>query len=89
MTNSNQPIDLTNIAISDDAIIAFFFWAFAILFSLFYVLFAIILTKQTGVLNRSLKGSYAPLIFFISSLQIPIAAGLLIFSIANFGMMFL
>jgi hypothetical protein len=89
MINSEPPIDLTTISISDDAIIAFFFWAFAILFALFYILFAVVVTKQTAVLNRSLKSPSASLIFFISAMQIPVAAALLIFSIASFGMMFM
>lgn len=89
MINSDQFIDITSINITDDAIISFFFWAFAIMFSLFYLVFSIVVAKQTHVLNRSLYGNSAPTILFISSIQIPIAAALLIFSIASFGMMFI
>lgn len=89
MINSDQLFELSSFSISDSTLITFFFWAFAIVFSLCYLFFSIIVTRQTSILNRSLKSHSASRIFSISSLLIPLSAALLVFSLVSFGMMFM
>jgi hypothetical protein len=82
----NADFNFEQISLADNLIITLFFWAFAALFSLFYLLFAVIIARQTNILNKSVSSKSAPLIYFISSMQIPVAAALLVFAIASLVM---
>lgn len=53
----------------------------AILLSLFYLLYAIIISKQVQVMDKTLRDKLNQFIFFICSLQVTVALILLIFSI--------
>ncbi len=57
-------------------IIQLFFKLFSIVFSLMYLLFAVIIERQTTIMNKTLQSKETGLIFFISTLQI--VAGVLL-----------
>lgn len=81
------PAELPELVVQfDQQIIAFFFWAFAILFTLFYLIYSILLSRQSQQLNKTVQTPAANTIFTISSVQIPIATGLFVFAIVGFGM---
>lgn len=67
--------------VSDTEIIGFFFKAFALLVSVFYLVYAIVLTRQTDELNKTLQHKSNEVLFIISSLQIPVAVALIFFAI--------
>lgn len=58
-----------------------FFKAFAILFSLMFIIYAIVISKQTQVMSRTLKDNNAGLFGFVSFIQILVALGLFLLSV--------
>ncbi|KKP29279.1 MAG: hypothetical protein UR15_C0018G0005 [Parcubacteria group bacterium GW2011_GWA2_31_28] len=58
-----------------------FFKAFAILFSILYLLYAIVISKQTQVMNHTLSVKNNNIITFISSLHITIGLILVLLAI--------
>ena len=78
MIDFNQLLSLLN----QHDIIAFFFKTFSIFFSLFYLLYAIIISKQTQVMNQALESDNNAIFFTIASIQI--TAGLILIILAIF-----
>lgn len=68
--------------LSGQTIIAITFKAFAIVFSLLYLLYAIIIAKQTEVMNRTLEVKNNHIFFLISTTQI--FAGIVLIILAIF-----
>lgn len=59
---------------------AVFFKPIAIFIGIFYFLYAVIIAKQTQVMNKTLKTESGALIFFISIFQIILAVALFMLS---------
>ena len=59
----------------------FFIKAFAVVLSFIYLLYAIVITRQVGVMNRTLRTPLGGLLTFISFLQVIIALGLVIYAV--------
>jgi hypothetical protein len=66
---------------TDPNIISLTFKVLAIFFSLFYLLYAIVIAKQTQVMNEALQAKHSHIFFFISFLQIIVGIILLILAI--------
>jgi hypothetical protein len=64
-------------SITTDDLIAVFLKAFAILFSIMYLLYAVIITRQTQVMNKTVNNRNYPLFLLVSFMQI-VFAGVLI-----------
>lgn len=64
-------------SITTDDLIAIFFKAFAVLFSIMYLLYAVIITRQTQVMNKTVNNRNYPLFLLIGLIQI-FFAGILI-----------
>lgn len=56
--------------ISSASIFELFFKAFAVLFSVSYLVYAIVITRQTQELNKTFTTKNAPILLFISGIQI-------------------
>lgn len=57
-----------------------FFKAFAVLSSLMYVVYAIVVLRQTQVMNRTLNTAYGTVYIFISIVQVILALFLVVLS---------
>ena len=66
--------------LNNQSLLNLFFKAFAYVFSVIYLLFAIVIYKQTQVMNRTLKTGAGNIIVFISFLQITVALIVLLFA---------
>lgn len=62
-------------------IISWFFKAFAILFSIIYLLYAVIVHRQTNVMNKTVTRKSGPILSLISFMQIIFGLILLALSI--------
>ena len=58
-----------------------FFKAFAVILSFLYLIYAVVILRQTQVMNRTLTIGRSPLILFISFLQIVFGVVLVILAI--------
>ncbi len=58
-----------------------FFKVSAVLLAILYLLYAIVISKQVSIMNRTLEDKFQYVISFVSSLQIAVALILLIFSL--------
>ncbi|CAN5219109.1 hypothetical protein BH09PAT2_BH09PAT2_03300 [soil metagenome] len=65
---------------TSDVFIVFFFKAFAILFSFLFLLYAIVLTRQTQEMNQIFTTSKSQFLFFVSVLHIVLALILIVAS---------
>ncbi len=67
--------------LSSKEVVGFLFKAFAIVISIMYLLYSIVISKQTEVMNKVLeaKGNY--ILHFVASLQITLGFILIILSI--------
>lgn len=76
-------MDLENLFVSftDENIIRFFFKAFSIVFSLMYLLYAIVIYKQTQVMTKTIETRSNGIILSISLIQLLLGIVLLIFAI--------
>lgn len=74
-------ISQINNLFNDAGIILFFYKAFAIIFSLIYFLYAIIVRKQTSIMNNTVKENSGSIILFISSVQLLLSIILIALSI--------
>ncbi|OGK12915.1 hypothetical protein A3A93_01765 [Candidatus Roizmanbacteria bacterium RIFCSPLOWO2_01_FULL_38_12] len=63
-----------------NTILMLFFKAFAVLFSLMYLLYAIVLTRQTQIMNRTVTTQSAPVLLAFSAVQIIFALFLIFVS---------
>ena len=61
----------------DKTIIIFLFKAFAIAFAFIYLLYSIVLKKQTSVMNNTVKDKLADFIATVSFIQIGLAVMLI------------
>lgn len=77
MENLNQILAMFNGSI----IIGFFEKAFALIFSTMYLLYAVIISKQTDTMNKTLESSNNKVLYFVASLQITLGLILIILSI--------
>ncbi len=68
-------------SISNTTIFVLFAKAFAVLFSFLYLVYAVVMTRQTQVMNKTFSTRYSGLILLISSLQIVLAFILIFVSI--------
>lgn len=68
-------MDFTNFFTTQN-IIQLFFKLFSIVFSVMYLLYAVIIERQTTIMNKTLQSKEAGLIFVVSTLQI--VAGVLL-----------
>lgn len=68
-------MDFTNFFTTQN-IIQLFFKLFSVVFSVMYLLYAVIIERQTTIMNKTLQSREAGLIFFVSTLQI--VAGVLL-----------
>lgn len=66
---------------TNNTFFSLFLKAFAVLFSIMYLLYAIVMTRQTQIMNKTLKTTRAPLFNFISLLQVLMGVILLIASV--------
>lgn len=66
---------------SGESIFRLFFKTFAVVFSVLYIIYALVIYKQTQIMTKTLITNNGTLIRFISLLQIFIGVGLLIFSL--------
>lgn len=67
--------------ISNQNLVNFFVKAFAIVFSIIYILFSVVIFKQTQVMSKTVQTSSGSSIILISFIQIFIGIGLLIFAL--------
>ncbi len=74
-----QILDL--FSISNTTLFVLFAKAFAVLFSFLYLVYAVVMTRQTQVMNKTFQTRYSGFILFISSLQILLAFVLIFVSI--------
>lgn len=58
-----------------------FIKAFAIVFSIIYLLFSIVLAKQADIMTKTVETTKKPMIILISLGQVGLGAGLLIYSL--------
>lgn len=77
MENLNQVLNM----FSGATMFWFLFKAFAVIFSVMYLLYAVVISKQTGTMNKTLESSNNKVLFFIASLQIFLGFILIILSI--------
>lgn len=68
--------------VSSMSIFELFFKAFAVLFSVSYLVYAIVITRQTQELNKTFTSKDAGFLIFISALQIILGAVLVLATIA-------
>lgn len=64
--------------VSDASLLSFFFKAFAIVLSMIYVLYCVMMVRQTSNMNKTLETSIGPFLTFVAYLQLIIAFALLI-----------
>lgn len=62
----------------NQSLIAVFFKAFALVFASVYMIFVIVIFRQSQVMTRTVKSSVSSLILLISLIQIFLAAALII-----------
>lgn len=55
--------------------------AFAVLFSVLYLVYAVVLVRQTQIMNKTFQTAYSGVLFFISLLQVVFAFILIFVSI--------
>lgn len=65
---------------SADLFVGLFFKAFAVLFSFLFLLYAIVITRQTQEMNQTVTTKTAPVLIFLSALHI--ALGLLLIAVS-------
>lgn len=58
--------------------------AFLILFLVFYVFFAVILYKQTQIMNKKLPTTLSPLLRFLGIVHVGVSMAILLLVIGNF-----
>lgn len=75
-----MPIDLNNL-LTNENITLFFVRAFAIVLSFIYLLYALVIARQVGVMNRTLQTSIGAMLTFIAYIQVIIGIGLIIYAI--------
>lgn len=68
-------------SITDQNLINFFFKTFAIVFSFLYLLYAIVILKQTQVMTKTVEDDGNNLIMLVSLIQIGIGVVLIFFSL--------
>ena len=73
-------MDLNNF-FNNKELLNLFIKAFAIVFSIIYLLFSIVLAKQADIMTKTVDTSKKPLIMLISLCQVGLGAGLLIYSL--------
>ena len=73
--------DLTQFPINDLEIIFFFFKAFSVVFTFLFLLYSIILARQTAVLRDTLSTPNNGVIVFISQVQLIISVVLLLYAL--------
>lgn len=66
-----QILDL--FTISNTTLFILFAKAFAILFSFLYLVYAVVMTRQTQIMNKTFHTRYSGLLLLISALQIVMA----------------
>lgn len=66
---------------SSNEILLLFVKSFAVLFSVLYLVYAVIITRQTQVMNKTLNSPVRPILFFGSFIQIIFAIILIYVSI--------
>jgi hypothetical protein len=68
-------------SISNTAIFILFAKAFAVLFSVLYLVYALVMVRQTQIMNKTFQTAFSGVIFFISLLQVVFALILIFVSI--------
>mgnify|MGYP000986082402 CR=1 FL=1 len=68
-------------SLSNNTIFILFAKAFAVLFSFLYLIYAVVMTRQTQVMNKTFHTRYSGLLLLISALQIILAFILIYVSI--------
>lgn len=68
--------------LNDPALVTFFFKAFAVVLSFIYLVFAIVLLRQTKVMLKALEVGNSWIILLISTIQLVIAVILVLLSIS-------
>ena len=82
MSLSKPMENILNLFTSDsNTILVLFFKAFAVLFSSMYLLYAILLTRQTQIMNRTITTGSAGVLLALSAVQIIFALILIFVSI--------
>lgn len=74
-----QLLDL--FSLSNNTIFVLFAKAFAVLFSFLYLIYAVVMTRQTQVMNKTFHTRYSGLLLLVSALQIVLAFILIFVSI--------
>lgn len=67
--------------LNNQNLLSLFFKCFAYVFSVIYLLFAIVIYKQTQVMNKTLTTGLGNLIVYISSLQIMLALVIILLAV--------
>ncbi|OGK27545.1 hypothetical protein A3C28_05935 [Candidatus Roizmanbacteria bacterium RIFCSPHIGHO2_02_FULL_39_9] len=65
---------------TDLNILNFFFKAFAVVFSLMYVIYSVVILKQTQIMIKTIESDSSSFILLISIIQLFVAILLLLFS---------
>lgn len=77
MIDFNNVFNLLNI----QDIVGFFFKTFSVLFSFLYLIYAIVILKQTQVMTKTIESGSSSLILLVSLLQIGIGLVLVFISL--------
>ncbi len=80
---SDMEILLNNlgISLSDQGILSIFFKLFALVFSLLYLLYAIVLYRQIIIMNKTITTQASPIFQFIGLIQLIVAVALFILAV--------
>lgn len=77
MENLSQILDIIN----SQSMMGFFFKAFAFVFSLMYLMYAFVISKQTDIMNKTLESSSNQILYSVASLQVLLGVILIVLSI--------
>ena len=77
----NTMFDISQISISDRDIIFFFFKAFSVVFAFIFLLYSIILVRQTQVLKDTLSTENNGIIMLISQVQLLLSVLVLLYAL--------
>lgn len=77
----NTMFDISQISISDRDIIFFFFKAFSVVFAFIFLIYSIILVRQTQVLKDTLSTENNGIIMLISQVQLLLSVLVLLYAL--------
>jgi len=66
---------------SDDQFFVLFFKSFAVLFSVSFLVYALVIVRQTQIMNNTLTTKLSPFLYAVSLIQVVLALLLIVFSL--------